>query len=204
MQLLVDQAMQMARSGHSSCVGASSVASSRIRNLRAAQNEAARTARLVQDLIDEEELEVNEQEAADAARLAVKAATASMIAAKAKSKGARARREFERKSFEINATLSEALAQIDDDYGLDAEDVDGWVGTTHGQTLEVYNVPVVPGFGDSEMKPQVSTPEVASGVSANCSTCLDVPVPGNEELETVDSANLIRDLAVDAEQVLSD
>jgi hypothetical protein len=49
------------------------------------------------------------------------------------------------------------------------------------------------------MKPQVSTPEVA-----NCSTCPDVPVPGNEKLEAVDSANLIRDLAVDAERVLSD
>jgi hypothetical protein len=146
----------VARSGHSLCVGASSVTSSQIRNLRAAQNEAARTARLAQDLIDEEELEVNGQEAADAARLMETestrlkmAADDAIVAAKAKSKGTRARRELERKRFEINATLSETLAQIEDDYGLDAEDVDGWVGTTHGQTLEVYNVPVVSGFGDS-------------------------------------------------------
>jgi hypothetical protein len=50
---------------------ASSVASSRIRNQRAAQNafrmhleEVVRTARLAQDLIDEEELELEAQEAA--------------------------------------------------------------------------------------------------------------------------------------------
>jgi hypothetical protein len=124
------------------------------------------------------------------------------------------------------------LARIDDCYGLDAEDADGWVGTTHGQslevdkvpvgsgtgdrvissqvsmpefasgtvsTLEVCGAPVEPGFGDIEMKTQVSTPGVA-----NCSMCPDVTVPGYEKLEAVDSANLIRDLAVDAERVLSD
>jgi hypothetical protein len=55
---------------------ASSVASSRIRNLRAAQNvlrmcseEAVQTARLAQDLIDEEERELEEQEAAEDAEL---------------------------------------------------------------------------------------------------------------------------------------
>jgi BRCT domain type II-containing protein len=103
----------MARLGHSSSVGAemndvrlnhsinpplpaqrrsssaSSVASSRTRDLRTAQNEGARTARLTQDLIDEEELELNEQEVADAARLM-------MEGAKAESNRTRVRRELER------------------------------------------------------------------------------------------------------------
>jgi hypothetical protein len=185
------------------------------------------TARLAQDLIDEEELELEEQEAAEDAELMRQAAKAKKEAAKAKM--SRARREVERKRFEINATYSETLAEIEDYYGLDA---DGWVGTTHGQslevdevpvgsgigdrvissqvsmpefasvtvsTLEVCDAPVVPGFGDSEMKIQVSTPGVA-----NCSMCPEVSVSGNEKLEAVDSANLIRDLAVDAERVLSD
>jgi hypothetical protein len=74
---------------------ASSVSSSRIRNLRAAQNtfrmrseEAVRTARLAQDLIDEEELELKEQEAAEDAKLMLQAAKAKaelmLQAAKAK------------------------------------------------------------------------------------------------------------------------
>jgi hypothetical protein len=54
----------------------SSVASSQ-RDLRGAQNEAARTARLAQDLVDEEELELDEQEA--------------IMAAKTKTNGARVR-----------------------------------------------------------------------------------------------------------------
>jgi hypothetical protein len=116
---------------------ASSVASSRTRDMRTAQNEAARTARLAHDLIDEEE---QEQEVA-ATMEAAKMAADNMIAAKAKSKGARARREFERKRFEINATLSETLAQIEDDYINDQR-------SSHGLDTEIV------GSGDSEMSPQ--------------------------------------------------
>jgi predicted phage tail protein len=137
---------------------ASSVASSRIRNLRAAQNalrmrseEAVQTARLAQDLIDEEERELEEPEAAEDNKLILqykredtelilqyKREDAELIlqAAKAKAKSiretvkakanmSRARREVERKSFEIEATRSETLAQIEDDYINDQ-------GSSHG------------------------------------------------------------------------
>ena len=93
----------------------SSVASSRIRNQRAAQiafrmrsEEVVRTARLAQDLIDEEELELEEQEAAEDAELMLQAAKVEAArlkeAAKAKANMSRARREVERKRFEINAS----------------------------------------------------------------------------------------------------
>jgi hypothetical protein len=52
---------------------ASSVASSQ-KDLRIAQNEAARIARLTRSRVDEEELELDEQEAADAAKLTMEAA----------------------------------------------------------------------------------------------------------------------------------
>jgi hypothetical protein len=95
-----------------------------------------------------------------------------LIAAKTKTNGARVRRGLERKRFEIDATLSESLAQIEDEnvndlvssHGLNAESVGDWIGTTHGQTLEVYNVPVGPGIEDRVISPQVSMPEVDSGV----------------------------------------
>jgi hypothetical protein len=46
--------------------------------------------------------------------------------------------------------------QIEDDnindlrssHGLDAESVGDWVGTTHGQSLEVDKIPVGTGIGD--------------------------------------------------------
>jgi malate synthase len=84
----------------------------------------------------------------------------------AKAKMSRARRELERKRFEVEATQSERLARIDDWYGSDAEDADGWVGTIHGQGLEVDEVPVGSG------------PEFASGIVSTLEVCGASVVPG--------------------------
>jgi hypothetical protein len=151
--------------------------------MRTALNEAAQTARLAHNLIDEEE---QEQEVAAKMEAAKVAADNIMITAKAKSKGARARRELSRKRFEINATLSETLAQIEDDYsndlrsshGLDAESVGDWVGTTHGQSLEVDEVPVGSGIGDRVISSQVSMPEFASGTVSTLEVYIVPVVPG--------------------------
>lgn len=110
---------------------------------------------------------------------------ATLIAAKTKTKGARVRRELEKKRFEIDATLSESLAQIEDDnindfgssHGLNAESVGDCAGTTHGQNPEVYNVPVGPGTGNRVISSQVSMPEVASGVVPNTSVLAPYTLP---------------------------
>jgi hypothetical protein len=134
---------------------ASSVASSRTKDLRAAQNEAERKACISQSRLDEEKLELNEQEAAEAARLKM-AADDAIVAEKAKSNRSRVRRELERKRFEVDAALSETIAQIEDDnnndlrssHGLDAESISDWVSTTHSQNLEVSNASILAHLSD--------------------------------------------------------
>jgi hypothetical protein len=155
---------------------ASSVASSRTRELRTTQNEAARIAHLAQSRIDEEERDLDEQEVAVAAQQMLEAARIAvdnaLIAAKAKTDGARVRRELERRRFEVEATLSESLAQIEDknandvvsSHGMDATSVSDWVGTTHGQTMETYDVPLIPGMESRVTSTQVSKPGIVSGV----------------------------------------
>jgi hypothetical protein len=109
-----------------------SVASSQ-RDLRIAQNEAARIAHLAQSSINKEERDLEEREEMEAAR----------IAANAKTEGSKVRQELERRRFEVEATLTESLAQLEDEnvsdlvssHGLDATSISNWVGTTHGQTM---------------------------------------------------------------------
>jgi hypothetical protein len=60
------------------------------------------------------------------------------FAAKARSRGARARREFDDRRFEVAAARSESLARVEDEmvnmvscHGLDADSINSWVDGTH-------------------------------------------------------------------------
>jgi hypothetical protein len=83
-----------------------------------------RRAREEEKLIDEAEEDLVEQE--------------TILAAKAKSRGARARRELEDRRFEVAATRRESLAQLEEEMangvrsacGLDVESVSSWVDGT--------------------------------------------------------------------------
>jgi hypothetical protein len=157
--------------------------------LRAAQNEAERTAQMSQSRLDEEEIELNEQEAAEAARLTIEAA-------KAKSNRSRVRRELERKCFEVNAVLSETLAQIEDDdnndlrssHGLDAESVGDWVSTTHRQNLEVSDASVL-----AHYTLPFTNSEVSSTVTTNVIPTCMIVTPSSHNVNMVDttSASLV-------------
>jgi hypothetical protein len=101
------QAMQMVGSGHSL-----SVALSRQRQVQEKRNQINGRAREQEALIDKEERNLEEQTAAASMEVAI-------IAAKAKTDGAKVRRELDRRRFEIEATLSESLAQIEDENAND-------------------------------------------------------------------------------------
>jgi hypothetical protein len=117
----------------------------------------------------------------EAARIA---ADNTLIAAKVKTDGARVRGELDRRRFEIEAILSESLAQIEDEnandlvssHGLDAARVSDWVGKTHSQVI-TDNVSVVPVIVDRVLSTQVSIPEVASGVVPNVPILAPIPYP---------------------------
>jgi hypothetical protein len=79
------------RPGHSS-----SVASSRQKQVQEEQNQINRRAREQEARIDEEERDLEEQDA--------------ILAAKARSRGARVRREFDDRRFELATARSESLA----------------------------------------------------------------------------------------------
>jgi hypothetical protein len=98
------------------------------------RNQIDRRVREEQALIDEEEQNLEEQEA--------------ILAAKARSRGARVRQELDRRRFEVGAALSESLAQIEDDYAndmgsahsLDAVSISNWVdGTSNNRGPEGDN-----------------------------------------------------------------
>jgi hypothetical protein len=103
---------------------------------------------------------VEEAAKVEAVRLEVKAARLEEAAkveaarlkeaAKAKANRSRARREMERKRFEVDATHSEMLAQIEDEnndlsssHGLDAESIGIWVSSIHNQNVEASNASIL-------------------------------------------------------------
>jgi hypothetical protein len=89
------------------------------------QNQINRWAREQEALIDEEERNLEEQEA--------------ILAAKARSRGARVRQELDNRRFEVGSARSESLAQVEDEivndmgsaHGLDADSINSWVDGTH-------------------------------------------------------------------------
>jgi hypothetical protein len=211
-----------------------SVASSRQRQVQEEQKQINRRAREEEALIDEEERNLKEQEA--------------ILAAKARSRGARVRRKLDDRRFEVGATRSESLARVEDemindmgfDHGLDADSINSWVDGTHiDGGPEGDNITTLVTNPDTSRP--VSGPDVTNmteTVSANVDPCINpfgtttlvadfdhnifrknlqkkststsvqalIDKEGRdlEELDAVDSANLIRDLAVDAERVLLD
>jgi hypothetical protein len=121
-------------SHHSRPGHCSSVASSRQRQMQEEQNQANQRVQMEQARIDEEERNLEEQEAADSANLAANLAAESaklaanlaannanleannaILAAKARSRGARVRQELDHRRFEVGAALSESLARIEDE-----------------------------------------------------------------------------------------
>jgi hypothetical protein len=109
-----------------------SVASSRQEAQENQSNQINRRAREEEAHIDEEERDLEEQEAVDSANNAI-------LAAKARSGGARARQELEDRRFQVAAARSELLARMEDDIangmgsacGLDIESVGSWVDGTY-------------------------------------------------------------------------
>jgi Asp-tRNA(Asn)/Glu-tRNA(Gln) amidotransferase C subunit len=175
---------------------ASSVASSRTKNLRIAQNEAERIARLAKDVIDEEELELDAQEAAEAAKLVEEAAKVEAArlkeAAKAKANRSRARREMERKRFEVYATHSEMLAQIEDEsndlsssHGLDAESIGNWVSSIHNQNVEASNASILAPY----TLPSINN--VVQSTVANVVPICEVVTPSSHNMIDSTSTSLI-------------
>jgi hypothetical protein len=135
----------------------SSVALSLQKQVQEEQNQVNRQAQEEEARIDEEERDLEEQE--------------TILAAKARSRGARVRRELDDRSFEVAAARSESLARIEDErvndmgfaHGLDADSIDSWIDGTHRDGGPEGDI----------MTPLVINPDTSRSVSGP-----DAPDPG--------------------------